>query len=126
MRFFHSLLALLSIVSLTLALAKQDDGGDTTTKTTQLTTVWVTLTTNGKVTTSASLYSQLFTIAYSEATAEAASGSEGLGSLSGSVGGVRTYEQTTITSKGGAGDYLGTGAGAVTNALALIAGVLFL
>lgn len=124
MRFFHSLLALFSVISLTLGLANQDDGGATTTSKV-VTTVWVTLTTKGKLTTMASLYSQTFTIGYTEATADAASGSMGLGSIQGSVGGVRTYDQTTITSNG-AGNSNPDVLSSVSQAIALIVGVLLL
>lgn len=124
MRFFHSLLALFSVISLAFGLAKQDDGGATTTSKV-VTTVWVTLTSNGKLTTASSLYSQTFTIYHTTATADAASGSMGLGSIQGSVGGVRTYDQTTITSNG-AGNSNPQVLSYVSQAIALIAGVLLL
>lgn len=70
-------------------------------KTTTETTVWVTLTSKGKLTTAPSAFKQTFTITHTSATADIKSGGIGLGSISGEVGGIRSYEQTTIKSNGG-------------------------
>lgn len=61
----------------------------------ELTTVWVTITTNGALATVKSLYTQKFTLINPVSTA-VPSGSAGMGSLSGSVGDIRTYLETTV------------------------------
>ncbi|KAM9913262.1 hypothetical protein OXX69_001771 [Metschnikowia pulcherrima] len=78
------------------------------------TTVWVTITTGGALATVQSIWVQSFMSTYSDATSSATSGSMGMGSLSGSVGGVRTYTQSTVN--GGSALY--------SNSMALL--VLFL
>lgn len=70
------------------------------------TTVWVTITTDGATATVKTIWVQSFMSTYTEATSSAAAGSVGLGSLSGLVGGVRSYSETTITN-GGAVVYSG-------------------
>lgn len=118
---FINLVSLLAVVS---ALANQDGDGATTTtgKTTSQTTVWVTVTTNGALATVKSIYKQSFLETYTTATSSAASGSVGLGSISGSVGGVRTYEHTTVS--GGAGVIQGSVYGRSVGMVVLIMGYL--
>ena len=81
------------------ALANQNDGGDDDSKTKKTTTwVWVTTTIGGQLATISTAYSQKFISTHSSEDAKSvASGEIGLGSLSGSVGGIKTYSQTTIT-----------------------------
>lgn len=68
----------------------------TTTLTTS-TLVWATGTdANGNLATTQSAYVQTFTSFFDE-VASPSSGSIGLGSLTGSVGGIRIYERTTIS-----------------------------
>lgn len=87
------LLTVMSVVSgFRFDLFKKDDA---TTSSKQLTTVWVTLTTNGRVTTQSSLYSQTFMSTYTTA-ASVPQGSIGVGSQSGNVGGQRSYQHSTI------------------------------
>ncbi len=66
------------------------------------TTVWVTLTVNGQLTTAMSLYSQRFSNLYSE-LAEPSSGSVGMGSFTGEVGEVRDYETIIVSDNVAAG-----------------------
>lgn len=61
------------------------------------TSIWVTITTNGALATVQTTFVQSFMTTYSEATLSAASGSIGLGSLSGDTGETRTYSQTTVS-----------------------------
>lgn len=81
-----------------------------TTKTSQSnTSVWVTGTDASGITrTTQSVFSQSFKSAYTEAEETPSSGSVGLGSLSGSVGHIRTYDRTTI-SLGDAGGAVAVG-----------------
>ncbi|KAI5948891.1 hypothetical protein KGF57_005084 [Candida theae] len=75
----------------------------TTTSSQSKTSVWVTGTdANGITRTTQSVYYQSFKSAYTEAIETPSSGSAGLGSLSGSVGHLRTYDMTTISSGGAA------------------------
>lgn len=68
---------------------------DEDTSTTSVTTAWVTLTVNGKLTTAPTAYSQSF---YSITTTESPSkGLIGLGTISGEVGGVRSYTEVTVS-----------------------------
>lgn len=64
------------------------------------TTVWVTITTNGALATVKTIWTQGFMSTYTTATALPSSGDIGMGSLSGSVGGIRSYSQTTISNEG--------------------------
>lgn len=61
------------------------------------TTVWVTITTNGALATVKSIWSQNFMSTFTTDTATPSSGNVGMGTISGSVGGVRSYDQTTIS-----------------------------
>lgn len=92
------LINILQLLSLFLTInALADQGNGKTTKVTA-TTVYVTVTTKGVVTVVPSLYSQTFMTTFSSPTADVASGNIGLGnSATGSVGGVRSYDKTTIT-----------------------------
>lgn len=95
MKLYNFLITFVSLISLVAGLANQGDD-DKKTKTTSKTTVWVTITSKGKLATVSSIYSQTFAKAYSSATADAKSGGIGLGSISGEVGKVRSYTETTI------------------------------
>lgn len=123
MKLISLLIGIVSFISVVSALANQDDGGDTTTaKSTSATIVWVTVTTNGALATVKSTYLQSFVETYTAATASASAGTVGMGSISGSVGGVRTYEHTTIT--GGAGNIEGSVYGRAVGMLVLLVGYL--
>ncbi|CAH2353213.1 predicted GPI-anchored protein 1 [[Candida] railenensis] len=124
MKLISLLIGIVSFISVVSALANQDDGGgDTTTaKTTSATTVWITITTNGALATVKSTYHQSFVETYTSATSSAAAGTIGMGSISGSVGGVRTYAHTTVS--GGAGDIQGSIYGRVVGMLVLLLGYL--
>ncbi|CAI5756287.1 unnamed protein product [Candida verbasci] len=96
------------IISLVYSLAMQDDGDDNTdtTNTSQTpTSVWVTTTIGGSSLVIQTTYQQSFMSSYTEAnTEDVKQGSVGLGSLSNvdSVGSIRSYSQTTISSQGDA------------------------
>jgi len=77
----------------------------TTTKSSQSnTSVWVTGTDASGITrTTQSIYYQSFKSAYTEAEETYSSASIGLGSISGVVGHIRTYDRTTISLAGAAG-----------------------
>lgn len=64
--------------------------------TTLATTVYVTITTNGALATVKSTWVQTFMTTYTVTTGGVSAGSVGMGTLSGSVGDVRTYSQTTV------------------------------
>lgn len=98
MRLLSYLLGLLSLITFVAALADQNgDAGTTQTTSTARTTVWVTITTNGALATVQTIYSQLFMSTYTnEVSSYVQQGSIGLGSLSGTVGGTRTYTSSTI------------------------------
>ncbi|RLV89746.1 putative GPI-anchored protein 1 [Spathaspora sp. JA1] len=101
---------LLSFFTLVYSLGKQGDGqDDTPTTTTSQTIVWVTTTINGQLVTISTYYSQKFTTSSADIAVQ--SGEIGLGTISGSVGGIREYSQVTITPSGGVGSGAGTGAG---------------
>lgn len=98
----------LTLISLAVAMElpdflKREDKKTTTSNT----IVYVTLTTKGKVITTSTAFSQSFMTTYSDATASAPAGSEGLGLQTGEVGNVRSYEQTTISDNGQPGVYAG-------------------
>lgn len=100
MNFFKLILCIASYLALAFALADQDDGNaaKTTATTTSATYVWITTTVGGQLATISVPYSQSFMSTYSTANSDAVeSGSVGLGSISGSLGGIRSYSQTTIT-----------------------------
>lgn len=65
------------------------------TSTTSVTTAWITLTLNGKLTTAPTAYSQSFNSFVT--TKSPSKGLIGLGTISGNVGGVRTYTQVTVS-----------------------------
>lgn len=101
---------ILSLVSFVVALGKQDGGGDGSTTTTAKptpTSVYVTITTNGKVTVIQTEYKQTFMSTFSDNQHSVPAGNVGLGSLSGSVGGVRSYQQTTVGNGGSERTYGG-------------------
>lgn len=79
----------------------QNDQGD---KETSATTIWKTITTNGNTAVVKTKFSQLFMKTYQPddvKTDDVKSGNVGLGSISGKVGDVRSYEHTTITQSNG-------------------------
>jgi hypothetical protein len=95
--YFHRFLAILTLVSTIYALADQNNGQNDQGKTLTKTTVWVTKTANGKLTTLPLVYEQSFKTTYTEAeNSGVKSGAVGLGSQSGNVGQVRSYDRTTI------------------------------
>ena len=95
--YFHRFLAILTLVSTIYALADQNNGQNDQGKTLTKTTVWVTKTANGKLTTLPLVYQQSFKTTYTEAgNSDVKSGGVGLGSPTGNVGEVRSYERTTI------------------------------
>lgn len=109
MNFFKLIICITSYFALTLALADQDDGNaaTTTATTTSATYVWITTTVGGQLVTISVPYSQSFMTTYTAADTDAVeSGSVGLGSISGSLGGIRTYSQTTITNSNEAPSFL--------------------
>ncbi|EGV62479.1 hypothetical protein PSN45_001243 [Yamadazyma tenuis] len=99
MNFTRLVLLLFSLFTTIAALADQGDGQATTNKKTT-TSVWTTITTKGKTTAFQTAYFQSFMSTYSEAnTDDVKSGNIGLASSADtSLGGIRTYDQTTITS----------------------------
>ena len=100
MNFNKFLIIISCYLACVFALANQNDnGGDDDSKTKKTTTwVWVTTTIGGQLATISTAYSQKFISTHSSEDAKSvASGEIGLGSLSGSVGGIKTYSQTTIT-----------------------------
>lgn len=115
MKFFLwvQFLALLAVASAFELFKKADTTTDTTAETTtststSATSVYVTITTNGATAVVQSIWVQTFMSTYTTVTSSASEGSVGMGSLSGSVGGVRTYLETTI-SNGGQGNAVYSG-----------------
>lgn len=101
---FFSVFAWFLAVACAAKLAERDDdttsssassSGSSASSSSQLTTVWVTITTNGALATVKSLYTQQFTLINPVST-EVPSASAGMGSLSGSVGEIRSYLETTV------------------------------
>lgn len=95
---------------------------DKTTKASS-TTIWITTTVKGERTTMQTAYKQSFKKTYSTAADEGdvKSGGIGLGSLSGNIGDVRSYEHTTVGQTNGA-----VGVFKSENIYSGIAGVSFL
>lgn len=105
---FDIVFTIFSLLSLVMALGKQDDGGATTTTgKPSPTLVYVTITTNGIVTVVFTKYEQTFMSTFTENEQSVPLGNVGLGSLSGSVGGVRSYEEKTVTNAGNGRNYGG-------------------
>ncbi|KAL7666359.1 Eukaryotic translation initiation factor 4E [[Candida] zeylanoides] len=97
MKVVSYVIALLSLAVFAAALAGEDPDVETPT-TTPKTPIWVTITTNGQVATVKSLYKQSFMPTYTEAVTTAVkSGEIGMGSASGTVGGIRTYSHKTVS-----------------------------
>ncbi|ODV79571.1 uncharacterized protein CANTADRAFT_5306 [Suhomyces tanzawaensis NRRL Y-17324] len=90
---FYTIFNLFALLAMCLAQKRADDDKPTTTS---QTSVYVTVTVNGKATVVQTVYSQTFISTYESATGAVPSGAVGMGSLSGSVGGVRSYSQTTV------------------------------
>ncbi|CCE86427.1 Piso0_004916 [Millerozyma farinosa CBS 7064] len=85
----------LLVVALVMSVWAAED-----TSTTSVTTAWITLTSNGKLTTAPTAYSQSF---HSVTTTESPSkGSIGLGTISGNIGGVRSYTEVTVSANNAA------------------------
>lgn len=99
MKLLGTWIQFLALISVCLALAVQGDGDDKTTST-SVTIAWVTVTTNGGVATVKTTFKQSFMDTYTSAVKSVAAGSIGMGAQSGTVGGVRTYSQTTISNAG--------------------------
>jgi len=100
MQLLHTLLSLFLFVLMTHGLANQGAGGGAggDAKTSSNTIVWVTTTIDGKLTTASTTFSQTFMSTYTEANSnDVESGTVGMGSLSGSVGNVKSYDKTTIS-----------------------------
>ncbi|CAH6720840.1 predicted GPI-anchored protein 1 [[Candida] jaroonii] len=104
------LLGVFYIFTLILGIQALADQGDGKTTSKSATTIWVTITTDGAPVVVQTTYSQSFDQAYTEADTETVkSGTVGLGSASGSVGGIRSYDKTTISNTNGAGKLGGIG-----------------
>lgn len=119
---FQGFLLLVSLFSVVMGLAQQNGAGGATTTSVSATTVWITVTTNGGLATVKSLYKQSFMKTYGEADVLAPpSGAVGLGSITGSVGEVRSYDRTTVSNSNAA-----VGIFKPANAYAGLLGTLFL
>lgn len=124
MRLLGYLVFLLSYVCCVSALAGQDDGGKENTSKTA-TSIWVTVTSDGDLVTVQTKYSQSFITTYSTANTDSVeSGNVGLGSsqTGSQVGGIRSYDRTTISNTNAAntsGAYSG-----VVGILAVLLGLL--
>lgn len=95
---FLILAQFITLFSLAFALkwpGKRDDN-TVTTLSAKPTTVWVTITTNGVVITTSSLWTQSFMTTFTNTVSGVLTGAVGLGTLSGSVGDIRSYSQTTV------------------------------
>lgn len=115
---------LLALFALAAAFERPDKRDGTTATTTSSpsvspTSVYVTITTGGVLATVLTVYLQLFMSTYSATVSDIQAGSVGMGSLTGSVGGVRLYSQTTISNEGAA---LGVAGG--LGMFAFVAGIL--
>ncbi|CCG22894.1 Pga1 GPI-anchored protein [Candida orthopsilosis Co 90-125] len=100
MHLLRTLLYLFHFVLMANGLANQGAGGGAggDAKTSSNTIVWITTTIDGKLTTASTTFSQTFMSTYTEANSDdVESGTVGMGSLSGSVGTHRSYDQTTIS-----------------------------
>lgn len=76
---------------------------DKTTTKASSTTIWITTTVKGEKTTMETAFKQSFKKTYSTADeADVKSGGIGIGSLSGNVGAMRSYEHTTVGQTNGA------------------------
>lgn len=95
-------------------LKRADDPATTTATLSQSdTTVWVTITTNGALATVKSIWTQNFMTTFTTETATPSAGDVGIGSISGTVGGVRSYDQTTISNGANKNMMYGGAAGAL-------------
>ncbi|EAZ63201.1 predicted protein [Scheffersomyces stipitis CBS 6054] len=124
MNFYSLIIGLFSLLTLSAALANQDNDVDTTT-TTNLkptpTSVWTTQTVGGVTTVFQTVYSQSFMKTFVDAnTDDVKSGAIGVGSASNTLGEIRSYQQTTIVE--GAAGHAGVYSGAM-GALALVLGL---
>lgn len=83
-----------------LSLGALAQAADDNTKSASPTFVYVTVTSAGKTVVTLKMWTQTFMLTATSATASVPSGTVGLGSLSGSVGGLRSYVQSTISGQG--------------------------
>lgn len=97
---FYILVFLQVVMGATVSVSTSSTSTTSSKSSTEPTLVWVTGTTKGIVTVTQSPYTQKFAKMFS-ATDDAKSGGIGLGTLSGTVGDIRTYTQVTV-SEGGA------------------------
>lgn len=104
---FDIVFTIFSLLSLVMALGHQDDGGETTTGKVLPTLVYVTITTNGKISVVHTKYEQTFMSTFTGDKQSAPLGKIGLGSISGSVGELRSYEEKTVTNAGNSRNYGG-------------------
>lgn len=96
-------ITILYITVIVKALANQDNGGGTTSSQSALPTyVFVTRTVGGTLVVQSSLYTQSLMLSFASTTGGVQSGGIGLGTISGSVGDIKSYEEVTITSTGNA------------------------
>lgn len=92
------------------------------TSATTTTLVWITTTVSGKLATIETAYKQEFKSTYTSAeTTDVKSGEVGLGTLSGNVGEVRSYERTTISANEG---ILNAGSTSVLMGMAVVLGMI--
>lgn len=120
--FFAQFLTLLSLVVAMNWLGKRDGTTTSTTSSSRSlspTTIWVVVTTNGVVATVGSLYSQSFMTTYTATSSGIQAGSIGMGSLTASSGGFRSYSQTTVSNEGNGLVYSGA-----LGVIAVVAGIL--
>lgn len=111
---FNAFLMLLTIWAVVVVAAK--------TSATTTTLVWVTVTKAGVLTTMQTPFKQEFMSTYTTAeTSDVKSGQIGLGSLSGHVGDIRTYERTTISANEG---ILNAGSTSVLMGIAVVLGMV--
>lgn len=94
-----------------------------TTSATTTTLVWVTVTQSGKLATIQTAFKQEFKSTYTSAeTSDVKSGEVGLGTLSGNIGEVRSYERTTISANDG---ILNAGSTSALMGMAVFLGMIF-
>ena len=100
MGLFYILVFLQVVMGATVSVSSSSTSTTSSKSSVEPTLVWVTGTTNGKLSVTQSPYTQKFPKMFST-TADAKSGGVGMGTLSGTVGDIRTYTKVTV-SEGGA------------------------
>ncbi|CUM65536.1 uncharacterized protein PRCAT00003182001 [Priceomyces carsonii] len=129
MKLLYLFAGFLSIIGMAAALGQgglggNQGGGGKTETSVSATSVWITITTDGNPVTVKSIYKQTFMKTYSAAeTSDVKSGNVGLGTIDGSVGKVRSYDQVTILSSAEACGHNNAYAGLI-GSLFLILGAL--